>query len=95
MWMLRIRFRNRKGELTELRYDRKKPEDAVDMLLKDEVKDAITAHYHDYPSPVLVEVASINGNKVEFNYRSTMRGAWTFGQLVASIYDTLLFEVEQ
>ena len=94
MWMLRIRFRNRKGELTELRYDRKKPEDAVDMLLKDEVKNAITAHYRDYPSPVLVEVASID-SRVELAYRSTIRSGSTFGQIVATIYETLLFEVEQ
>lgn len=92
MWMLRIRFKNRKGELTELRYDREKPEDVIDMLLEQEIKDAIIAHYRDYPSPVLVEVASINDNKGEFNYRSVMRGEWTFGQLVATIYDTLWFE---
>lgn len=94
MWMLRIRFRNRKGELTELRYDRKKAEHAVDMLLKDEVKDAIITHYRDYPSPVLVEVASINSS-VELAYRSTIRPDSTFGQIVATIYETLLFEVEQ
>lgn len=95
MWMLRIRFKNRKGELTELRYDREKPADAIDMLLEQEVKDQIIAHYRDYPSPVLVEVASIADRNSEFNYRSVMRGEWTFGQLVATIYDTLWFETRK
>lgn len=90
--MLRIRFKNRKGELTELRYDREKPEDAINMLLEQKVKDQIIAHYRDYPSPVLVEVASTERYKSEYNYKSIMRGNWTFGQLVANIYDTLWFE---
>nr|DAJ34150.1 MAG TPA: hypothetical protein [Caudoviricetes sp.] len=92
MWMLRIRFKNRKGELTTLRYDRDKAEDAINMLLEPEVKDQIIAHYRDYPSPVLVEVASTERYKSEYNYKSIMRGDWTFGQLVAAIYDTLWFE---
>lgn len=94
MWVLRIRFKNKAGELTELKYEREKGEDAVDMLLNEEVKETIITHFRSYPSPVLIEVFTTGEYNFEKTiwYRSTIKGSSTFGQIVAMIYDTLFFE---